>query len=153
VKPEYCTEHHVCGKIILQRSKNYEHKKRITSMIAALAVLSGVTSAVAFAANGTEKETVDENSSIVVESADKETDEEDTPAEDEEDVSEEIPEAPAVETRMTELMVARSEPSEGTERMVFTDSPARLEMKVEEPPPSPLNALTQPSASIISPIS
>ncbi len=54
---------------------------------------------------------------------------------------------------MTLLIVGRSEPSEGIERIVFTVSPSRFETNVDEPPPSQFTALTQPNDNIISPIS
>ena len=59
----------------------------------------------------------------------------------------------AFDTRITLLIVARSEPSEGIERIILAVSPSRFETKVEEPPPSQLTAFTQPNESIISPIS
>ena len=96
-------------------------RKKITSMLAALAVLSGATSAVALAANGPEKENADAKPGIVVET---ETDAEDTPVVEED--SEETPDEDVTDEDKTEE--DSEETTEDTEEE-DTEKPVKPENK------------------------
>ena len=64
-----------------------------------------------------------------------------------------IPVGATLDVMKIPCAVGRCAPSQGTERIVKVSSPTRLEIKVEDPPPSQLAAHLHPRASIASPSS